>query len=146
MPRRSWGVDTSQFELLLQQFRDTPRELRPAIRRAVLGATAEFVGDVKADAAWSSRIPAAIRTTTSFAKRGAGVRVAVDRKKAPHARPYEGMAPGGNAAYFRHPVYGNREKWVTQATRPFFRPNVEKHRSKVLDAIETALIQTLPRR
>lgn len=141
-----WGVDVSGFKFLLEQFRDVPKELRPAIRRAVGLAARAFVLDVAQDAAWSSRIPAAVRTQTSFSQKKPGVRVFVDAKKAPHARPYEGMAKGGNAAQFRHPVYGNRQAWVSQATRPFFRPNVEKHRDQVLDAIETALIQTLPRR
>jgi hypothetical protein len=148
MPRRSnsWGVDASQIEFLLEQFRDVPKELRPAIRKAVKSAADSFVSDVKADASWSSRIPNAVRIFTSFSQSRPGVRVRVDSKRAPHARPYEGLAPGGNRSAFRHPVYGNRDAWVTQSTRPFFRPNVEKHREKVLSAIETALIQTLPRR
>lgn len=141
-----WGVDVSGFKFLLEQFADVPKELRPAIRRAVNEAASGFMADVKADASWSSRIPAAVRTKTSFSQRAPGVRVYVDASRAPHARPYEGMAKGGNERLFRHPVYGNREAWVTQATRPFFRPNVEKHRQPVLDAIESALIQTLPRR
>lgn len=144
--RGGWGADTSEFKILLEQFRDVPKELRSSIRRAVREAAADFVGDVKADASWSSRIPASVRTTTSFSQKAPGVRIFVDSKKAPHARPYEGMAKGGNESKFRHPVYGDREVWVTQATRPFFRPNVEKHRAQVLDAIESALIQTLPRR
>lgn len=141
-----WGVDVGGFTFLLEQFRDVPRELRPAIRRAVGQAAQAFVTDVAQSASWSSRIPAAVRTKTSFSQTKPGVRIYVDSAKAPHARPYEGMAPGGNESQFRHPVYGNYEAWVTQATRPFFRPNVEKHRDQVLDAIETALIQTLPRR
>lgn len=141
-----WGVDVSGFKFLIDQLRDVPRELRPAIRRAVAQAAQAFVVDVAQDASWSSRIPSAVRTKTSFAAKGSGVRVFVDSRKAPHARPYEGMAPGGNESKFRHPVFGNENVWVTQATRPFFRKNVEKHREKVLDAIETALIQTLPRR
>lgn len=143
--RRGWGLDASALELLVERFRDVPRELRPAIRRAVQSAAADFVSDVKADASWSSRIPGAVRVKTSFAKAGAGVRVYVDSKRAPHARPYEGLSDGGNRGSFRHPVYGNRDVWVSQATRPFFRPNIDPHRAKLLDAIETALIQTLPR-
>lgn len=143
---KGWGVDTAEFTILVRELALVPSKLRPAIRRAVKTAAAGFVADVKQDASWSTRIPAAVRTSTSFSKARPGVRVAVDSKKAPHARPFEGMAPGGNATKFRHPVFGNREVWVDQATRPFFRPNIDKHRDKVLDAIETALIMTLPRR
>jgi rhodanese-related sulfurtransferase len=147
MPRRtrnSWGVDTVEIEFLLADLRAVPRNLQPAIRRAVADAAQAFLSDVREDASWSSRIPGAIRTRTSFAQRGSGIRVLVDKAKAPHARPYEGLSSGG--MQFRHPVFGNRDVWVSQQARPFFMPNVEKHREKVLDAIETALMKTLPRR
>jgi len=143
---RSWGVDTVEINLLLEGFRDVPKELRPKIRAAVKAAASSFVSAVQEDASWSSRIPQAVSTKTSFAARNPGVRVFVDAKKAPHARPYEGLAKGGNRDTFRHPVFGDREVWVSQATRPFFRKNIEPHRVKLLDALETALIQTLPRR
>jgi hypothetical protein len=148
MARRSrgWGVDTSEVEWLVKEFRSVPKELQPAIRREVRAAGKGFLDAVKADASWSSRIPAAVKIKTSFAQRGSGVRVFVDSKAAPHARPYEGLAPGGNRASFRHPVYGNREAWVTQATRPFFRQNIDPQRAQFIAALETALMKTLPRR
>jgi hypothetical protein len=149
MPRersRGWGADVSELTSLMRDFQDVPAKLRPAIRREVAAAGKGFTDAVKADASWSSRIPGAVKIKTSFAQRGAGVRVFVDSKAAPHARPYEGLAPGGNRNAFRHPVYGNREVWVTQATRPFFAKNIAPHRAKFLDALQTALIKTLPRR
>jgi hypothetical protein len=42
----------------------------------------------------------------------------------PHARPYEGISQQGSTSYFRHPVFGNRENWVSQATRPYAWPAV----------------------
>lgn len=144
--RRGWGVDTAELEWLVKEFSQVPNELRPAIRAAARGAAQGFTSAVKADASWSSRIPAAVKVSTSFAQKGAGVKVGVDSTRAPHARPYEGLAAGGNRASFRHPVFGNREVWVTQTTRPFFRKNIEPQRAKFLDALESALIQTLPRR
>jgi hypothetical protein len=143
--RSGWGAEADQLEVLLKDFHEIPRESRSAIRKGVTLATADFVSDVKADASWSSRIPQAVVTRVSFSRTRPGVRVLIDKKKAPHARAYEGMAKGGNRDSFRHPVYGH-DVWVSQTTRPFFRKNVAKHRDKVIDAIETALIQTLPRR
>jgi hypothetical protein len=45
--------------------------------------------------------------------------VVVDKKKAPHARPYE---HGGQAGTFRHPRWGDRRRWFDQMARPFLAP------------------------
>lgn len=145
--RNSWGYSgADEFAWLLKDFAQIEKGIRPAIRRAVVQATAGFVEDVRSNASWSTRIPSAVKTQTSFSVRNPGIRVYVDSRMAPHARPYEGMAPGGNRGSFRHPVHGDRENWVTQKTRPFFRPAIASDREKVLAAIQTALMATLPRR
>ena len=64
-----------------------------------------------------------------------GVQLRVSSANAPHARPYEGMGQGGQ---FRHPVYGNRENWVAQATRPYAFPAVRATADKILPAIGDA--------
>lgn len=87
-----------------------------------------MVAQARANASWSSRIPGAIRV--AVLKRGVDIRV--NRRRAPHARPYEAI--GGNAT-FRHPVHGHRDRWVSQATRPFLDPAVEQHRGKVRKAL-----------
>lgn len=96
------------------------REIRPAVKRAA----EPMVAAARANASWSTRIPGAIKISTL--KRGVEIRVS--RKRAPHARPYEGIAGGST---FRHPVYGNRDRWVTQQTRPFLEPAVRQHMPKV---------------
>lgn len=70
--------------------------------------------------AWSRRIPSAISTRpiTDTTRGRVGVELRVSKDKAPHARAFEGLGQGGS---FRHPVFG-RDKWVTQATRPFVWP------------------------
>lgn len=102
---------------------DVRKEIRPAIREAAQ----PIVAEARANASWSSRIPRAIRLSNT--RRGISIRV--NQTRAPHARPYEGI--GGNGQ-FRHPVFG-RDRWVSQATRPFLDPAVAKHRGKVRAAL-----------
>lgn len=139
-------VDYSEISFFVEELRRAPKEIQPAIRKAVKEASKALVDDAKSRASWSSRIPSAIKTRVSFAKRGSGVTILVDRKAAPHARPIEGMTAGGNKASFRHPVHGNRKVWVAQPTRPFFRPSIEATRPQFIDAMTEALARTLPRK
>lgn len=100
------------------------KELRPKIREAA----EPIVSQARTNASWSSRIPRAIRLSST--RRGVDIRV--NQAKAPHARPYEGIT---GTSKFRHPVMGNRDRWVDQATRPFLEPAVAKHRGKVRAAL-----------
>lgn len=100
------------------------RELRPTLKR---GAQ-PILKQAKANASWSKRIPGAIRL--SVLKRGVAVRVSA--KKAPHARPLEGMT--GNRT-FRHPFFGNREIWYEQETRPFLQPAAAAHGREVTEMV-----------
>lgn len=63
--------------------------VRKNIRVAAAEGGAELVAAVKASASWSTRIPAATSLAVTFSTRKAGARIKVDKKKAPHARPYE---------------------------------------------------------
>ncbi|MBB2914857.1 hypothetical protein FHS43_006169 [Streptosporangium becharense] len=91
------------------------KELRPALRRAGTRARTRAQGN----ASWSRRIPRAIRLQVSFAKRRPGVALSVNKNLAPHARPLENLGKPGS---FRHPMFGDRKRWVTQRARPFFFP------------------------
>lgn len=96
---------------------DLKRKLRPKLR--IAGRV--VADDAKVRASWSTRIPSATKVSTSFTARRPGVSVVVDRKKAPHARPFE---HGGEPGEFRHPVFKTttgirKTPWVPQAARPF---------------------------
>jgi hypothetical protein len=108
--------------------KDLANRLRPAMREA--GQT--LLADARRRASWSTRIPSAMRLATSFTKRRAGVSLVVDRRRAPHARPYEGIT--GNRT-FRRPVFGNRERWVVADTRPFAAPAVDLHGPRAVAAV-----------
>lgn len=94
---------------------DIRQELRPRLRK--IGEKALL--QAKANASWSTRIPAATRLQVSLSKSSAGIALVVNSKRAPHARYYEN---DGKPGTFRHPLFGNRKHWFTQAARPFLLP------------------------
>lgn len=125
------SLGREQLQELIKDLGEIPRavqrELRPAFRQAAKPAVAR----IRQNASWSSRIPAAVKVSTSFG-RTPGVMIRVDSKKAPHARPIE---HDGQPGMFRHPVYGNREVWRDQPARPFFYRGVETTADQIRDAI-----------
>jgi hypothetical protein len=60
----------------------------------------------------------------------------VNTRKAPHARPYEGITSRGST--FRHPVFGH-DVWVEQETRPFLFPAVEAKKDAAVDLVKQAV-------
>jgi hypothetical protein len=134
--------------------------LRKRIRTAVNTVGADVLKEIRADASWStgststkknphSSIPAATRLRTSLAARGAGITVATNGRRAPHARPLERGSKGSGGAYDRHPVFakgglrpgqlgplrnrshfrnkgGYEVVYFNQPTRPFFYKNADK--------------------
>jgi hypothetical protein len=136
-----FGVDVGSLDLFIEQLRTVPKEAKKDVRKAIVAATSEIRADMARRASWSSRIPGAITTRVRFAS--ASVQIRVDARRAPHARPYEGVSSRGGS--FRHPVYGNTDRWVSQAARPFFFPAAEGHRKAVRDAVERAVFQSFPR-
>lgn len=114
-------VTSPDLAQLYQAAKAADGNLQVQLRRGVRKAAKPIEDGVKAAASWSSRIPGAVRTKASFAARGASVRVEVDSGAAPEAAPINNKGRGGR---FRHPVYGNRDNWVSQQARPFFREGV----------------------
>lgn len=111
-------------------------ELRPKLRKGGDIVAAE----AKANAgAWSSRIPGAISVSSNLSASRGGVVVRVSSKRAPHARPYEGLAKGGTRDSFRAPLFGDREHWYSHATRPFLMPALRAKRDAVKDVIREAV-------
>lgn len=82
-----------------------------------------MLSDARSRAGWSTRIPASLeaRPITDMTRGRVGVELRARLSKAPHARAFEGL---GQVGSFRHPVYGNRENWVDQKTRPYLWPAV----------------------
>lgn len=126
-------IDPAQFARFQRDLKRLDPELKKQLNKELRGFLRQLViPDAKSNASWSSRIPGAIRPRVTT--RRVGLRVAA--KRAPHARPFEGISQG---ATFRHPVFGNRNVWVPQSARPFLKPAVEENRDEFMDAAGKAL-------
>ena len=110
--------------------------LRKEIRAAVQEAGADILAKAKAEASWSSRIPDATYIRPNFTSRSAGVRLVVNRRKAPHARPLEFGNKDGDPDILTNGTGGK------MATHPFFFKSVDaldaQTKQKFLDAIDKA--------
>ena len=117
------GVEYASVREFVKALGKVPPELRKQLRPALRGYGEVVRADMRARAAYSTRIPGAIGMTVNFSPKGGGVRFRVDHRRAPHARALEGLrGKGRSTGYFRHPVFGDRETWVSQPTRPYFFP------------------------
>jgi hypothetical protein len=102
------------------------KELQASMRRRLRAAAAPVVLKVKAKAAeHSTTIPATIGLSMRYAGKRAGAYIISRKSKMPPGHePLPGLFE--YKAKFRHPVYGDRENWVTQAGFPFLRVTVMK--------------------
>lgn len=103
-------------------------------------AAGPVADQARSNASWSTRIPGAISVGVSSSRRFPGAQIKVAKGPAPHARLYE-FGSGRRSASFRHPVYGNREVWVEQATRPFIRPAIRAKGEGFIKACDAAVDQ-----
>lgn len=132
---------TSTVRELVAELGRVPVELRRELRPRLLAAIRPVQSEARANASWSRRIPDAIGITVRYGARSGGVLLRVNAAKAPHARPFEGLASGGRT--FRHPVFGReREIWVSQQARPFLMPAVREGRPHAVRAVREAITAT----
>jgi hypothetical protein len=113
--------------------KDLKREIRPELRAA--GRLVADEAETRA-ATFSTKIPRAVKVRVSFAKRQPGVSVIVDKNTAPNARPEE---HAGRAGFFRHMVYGHRDRWVSQEAHPFLAPAAEAKADEAARQVEHAV-------
>lgn len=132
------NIDTKDLRQLYVDLKGVEGNLRVELRKGVKAAAEPIASAVRAAASWSSRIPGAVRVKPSFGARTTGVTITVDAGRAPEARALE---HGGRGGTFRHPVYGNREVWVSQKARPFFFTTVSN--SSSVDTAERAVIAAM---
>ncbi len=130
-------VDTTSLEKFARNLKaDAPKISR--VLNTELKAAGELVAvEARLKAGWfSSRIPQTIRVTAS----GAKVTVKAGGAKAPHAAPFENKGERGS---FRHPVFGNREVWVSQKAQPFLGPSLAENAEKIAVMVGNALDRAL---
>jgi len=139
------GELTREIGRLGPRLRQIPDDLRTATRTAIRTAATPLAARARQNAAWSTRIPRAIRVGTSFAGKNAGVTLRVALRTAPHGRAYEDLSGASRNGTFRHPVFGHRDRWVTQKTRPFIGPAVSAGRDQTLRDVDEAITTVLAR-
>jgi hypothetical protein len=109
-----------------QALRKTDKAFAASVRRELRKAVREegeiLLASIKTKAAWSSRIPGATSIAVTLGVKSANVRIRTDKKKAPHARPFD---RGTSTGKLRHPVFARGAdkatwSWTTEPTRPFF--------------------------
>jgi len=120
------SLDPVSWGRLQRDLRDLGPEIRKELNDEIKGIADKMLTSAKRNASWSSRIPGALSVSVTTSRVG----VKASRRKAPHARAFEGVRRAGFGATssFRHPVYGNRNVWVSQPTRPFLAPAIIEHR------------------
>lgn len=88
---------------------------------------------------WSKSIPPTIKHQI----RGMNVKVIAGPPQYTNTPHGGGLAAAmehrGQGGTFRHPVFGDREKWVTQAAHPYLAPAVNKNRKAIIGACDAAL-------
>lgn len=99
--------------------------LQASMRRRLRQAAAPVVEEVKVAAAEHSvRIPKTIVLSMRYTGRLAGAYIIAKRNKMPTGHePLPGLFENGD---FRHPVFGDKQVWVSQKGYPFMFPTVMK--------------------
>lgn len=131
-------LDMNELQALYADLRKAGSGLTVELRRGVTNAVKPLVAAVKAEAGFSSRIPATVQAKTSFAARKTSVSIVAGGPKAPGAAPVNNKGRGGT---FKHPVFG-RDAWVPQAAHPLFtapiragQPQADRAMLAVLDDV-----------
>lgn len=73
----------------------------------------------------------------SAAKSGGSVTISASPRRLPANR--KAMARLLNTPSWRHPVFGNRDEWVEQTSRPYFGSVIYRYRDELRAAVEDAL-------
>jgi hypothetical protein len=130
---------TAELRWFIKELGRMPAEIRQELRPRLKGIGQAALFSVRFHAAWSRRIPRATRLSIGLSKRNPGLAIVVDKNKAPHGRPHENQ---GNEGMFRHPLFGDRHRWYSQAARPFLekgaRPHFAKADAELFDAVDAA--------
>lgn len=136
---RNEYVGAAGVRVVARDIARVPVELQARLRPKIRAAGMEVLQAAAVNASWSSRIPGAMSLRSAFKDGSPGVTIRVDTTKAPHARPYEGIVKDS----FRHPVFGDRSNWVSQAARPYLLPAARAGYAVVAAAIGDAVDEAL---
>jgi hypothetical protein len=135
------GVEAQGIEVMALRLERMPLEVRKRLKVVVKAGAVSVAAQAKTNAAYSSRIPGAVRVRSKLGTEltGVGATVVVSAAKAPDARVLElGNTDSASTATFRHPVFG-RDVWVSQPMRPFLFPALESKHKGIVESIYAAI-------
>lgn len=144
-----------QWQELSRRLRTADPELKRALKRR-LRQHGEPVLDKLQAAAWgitmeswperggggSTGLRARISSATKLSLLASGVRFVV-REQQVDRRYGRTLVAGSEGTPWRHPVYGNRNAWVTQKGSPWFYPTLRREAPEFRRAVERAIRDTL---
>lgn len=131
-------VDTSGLKDLAAVLRRSQPELKKQLYKNLRIAGEIVKEQAVFNSLWSSRIPSSLKVQGS----GLHVKVVALASIAPNAGPLE-RGSQGRAGINRHPVFGNREVWVNQPTRPFLAPALQTRFTQVVALVDKAVDDAL---
>lgn len=120
-------TELARFKVLADKFdKSITRGLRKAIRKIGQGAVEEVQKTLRMPAPSSGAagvgsreaLAAGTRVTVSFSQRSGGAKIVTTGARLGDG--HGGFAGAYNETTIRHPVFGNKDAWVTQAARPYF--------------------------
>lgn len=145
---RIWIVAGPEFTRVANALRAVDAALPTQFRKRLKDAAKPAVQDVKRRVR-ALDLPGGPAGTTGLRRRvarGVGVRASVGRMAALRittsmTQPNEAIIPRGmdRPQGWRHPVFGNRDNWVTQPGLSWFREPIADHRDEFSEALQDAL-------
>ncbi len=121
---------------------DDAAEMRRRAKAAAKGRVARARRGASTSTGLRARVAAGVKSRVQYSGIRYGARVYVDPSNLPQSQrrlPRYLDSPKG----WRHPVFGNREKWVAQYGEPYFAGTMQRHtpriRREVHDAVKKAM-------
>lgn len=127
---------------LLREIRAAGRPLVPELQAAVRALP--DVSPAAAEPSLRSAVAQQVAVGARLTGRATGLRVTVGTKKDPRGFRFAGRKLNRRAGW-RHPVFGDQDRWVTQAGRQWFEPTILARRDDVRRAVLAAVEQMAQR-
>lgn len=122
-------MDTSNYREVQRELKVVSPKLANALKRDLRVYAGEVASVAKANASWSTKIPPTIAPTATSTYAGVRVRGILGPL-------YERGVRGGA---WRHPLFGNRNFWYPQRTRPFLAPAITSTSKGALAKMERSI-------
>jgi hypothetical protein len=147
----------SQYRALAQRLRGADKELQRNLRRRIRQEGQPVLSAVRAAAAGiemtspggsaggsgrSTGLRARLAAATKLSVTASGISFQVQESKV-DPRYGDVLTAGSEGHTWRHPVFGNRNAWVTQHGTPWFYPTVRAAQPAFRRAVEQAMRDTM---